>query len=150
VKIAELPFHERPVLELLNLDVHRDAPDRDYAGYGWARVDRIWLDKTPISNALVLALHSADDGEVFADDVELELELDPGGRSVLVLLSRFLEVWLPKLPQDAAIVLAMCNPARATLRGPVGMHYGLGDVESWLDDGARIRLAAETWCMVST
>jgi hypothetical protein len=34
--IAELPFHERPVLELLNLVGKRDAPDPGYAGYGWA------------------------------------------------------------------------------------------------------------------
>ncbi|MEO8707351.1 MAG: hypothetical protein ABI867_45405, partial [Kofleriaceae bacterium] len=43
MKIADLPFAERPVLELLNLHVDRPEPDHDYAGYGWAQVDRIWI-----------------------------------------------------------------------------------------------------------
>jgi hypothetical protein len=155
LKIAELPFHERPVLELLHLDVDRDQPDPSYAGYGWARVERIWLGETRIDDALVLALHSADDGERLVDDVELEFELPgPGLQSVTVLASAFLERWLPRLPSDAqAIVLVMCNPFDARLRYPNGasgpVHYALGDVESWLDPddrGARIRIAAKTWC----
>jgi hypothetical protein len=154
--IAELPFHERPVIELLHLE-HPGEVDVEYAGYGWTRVDRLWLEDTalheqPIENALVLALHSADDGEVLADDIELEFELTPGD-SVFVLASTFLESWLPKLPREvSAIVLAMCNPFHATLRPvatTVPIHYAYGDVDSVLevdDRGTRILLAAPTWC----
>lgn len=156
MKIAELPVAERPVLELLNLVVDRPAPDPDYAGYGWARVDRLWLaddhgSRRPVTDALVLALHSADDGEELADDVELEFEL-PDRAPVSVLASDFLARWLPVLPQDvSAIVLALCNPHRATLRpvpAAAPVHYALGDVTSWRDrddDGDHVRLLAPTW-----
>ena len=153
MKIAELPFRERPVLELLHLGQHRDQPDRDYAGYGWARVDRLWLavGEQPgmrVDDALVLALHSADDGESLPDDVELEFEL-PGAPPVSVLASAFLERWLPALPRASAVVLALCNPYRAVLPRPAGadatIHYGLGDVESWREDGERIILTADAW-----
>jgi hypothetical protein len=156
--IAELPFHERPVLELLNLVGERDAPDPGYAGYGWARVPGVWLgdgadDREAgrfIADALVLALHSADDAEPLADDIELEFDL-PDGSSVLVLLSQFLARWLPKLPRASAIVLALCNPQHSTPRAPAGatapIHYALGDVTSWLDRdrGDRIELIAGSW-----
>ena len=154
--IAELPFRERPEIEVLHLDEDRDVPDLDYAGYGWARVDRLWLaDEAGVrsaDDALVLALHSADDGEPLADDLELEFELGPD-RSVLVLASMFLATWLPRLPRDpAAIVLAMCNPHRASIRSPAisaPLYYALGDVDSWLeldDGGSRVWLTAPTWC----
>ena len=156
--IAELPFREGPEIEVLHLDEDRDAPDPDYAGYGWARVARLWLADhagvRSVDDALVLALHSADDGEPLADDLELEFELGPD-RSVLVLASTFLATWLPRLPNDpAAIVLALCNPRRASIRPPASsapLYYALGDVDSWLeldDSGSRIWLAAPTWCMV--
>lgn len=153
MKIAELPFHERPVLELLNLLGERSAPDPDYAGYGWARVSRVWCAAKDggsyVTDALVLALHTADDAEAIDGDVELEFEL-PGQPPVSVLLSTFLARWLPLLPQASAIVLALCNPHRATLPFPpaatVPVHYALGDVTSWLDDGGeRIELVADTW-----
>jgi hypothetical protein len=155
--IGELPFHERPVRELLNLVGERDAPDPGYAGHGWARVPRVWLGGDAgtgqsVADALVLALHSPDDAEPLTDDVELELEL-PDGSSVLVLLSRFLAAWLPKLPRAPAIVLALCNPLRATVRPPANatapIHYARGDVTSWLDRdrGDRVELLAESWGM---
>jgi len=151
VKIAELPFIERPVLELLNLVEHRELPDHDYAGYGWARVDSLWLAvgdaEQPIVDALVLALHSADDGEAIADDVELEFELPDG--PVSVLASAFLDRWLPLLPRAANVVLALCNAHRAVLQRPAGalapIHYGLGDVESWREGAERIILTADAW-----
>ena len=154
--IAELPFREREVLDLLALDQERDEPALDYAGYGWARVERLWLathagPPQPIEDALVLGVHSADDGEAFGHDIELEFELE-GRPSVTVLASMFLERWIPRLPSASAVVLAMCNPHRATLRRPgatVAIHYALGDVESWLEldeAGDRIRLTADTWC----
>lgn len=153
MKIAELPVRERPVLELLNLLGERSAPDHDYAGYGWARVPRVWCMVADsgryVDDALVLALHTADDAEPIEGDIELEFEL-PGQPPVSVLLSTFLDRWLPQLPQASAIVLALCNPHRATLPFPaaaaVPVHYALGDVTSWLDDGGeRIELVADTW-----
>lgn len=153
MKIAELPFHERPVHQLLHLEVDRELPSRDYGGFGWARVDRLWLavGEEPgrrVDDALVLALHSADDSDALANDIELELELP--ARPVSVLASAFLARWLPMLPDAPAIVLALCNPHRATLRRPIGakvpMHYGLGDVASWRESDDRIILTAESWC----
>ncbi|MBA3461913.1 MAG: hypothetical protein H0T46_18275 [Deltaproteobacteria bacterium] len=149
--VAELPFLERPVLELLNLVEERELPDHDYAGFGWARVDSLWLAvgdaEQPIVDALVLALHSADDGEPIADDVELEFELPDG--SVGVLASTFLDRWLPVLPRTKSVVLALCNAHRAELRRPAGattpIHYGLGDVESWREGAERIILTADAW-----
>lgn len=153
MKIAELPFRERPVLELLNLVEHRELPDYNYAGYGWARVDQLWLavGDAPgrrIDDALVLALHSADDAEAIADDIELEFEL-PGAPPVSVLASAFFDRWLPLLPRASTVVLALCNAHHAELRRPAGadgpIHYGLGDVESWREDGERIILTADAW-----
>lgn len=149
MQIAELPFVERPVLDLLHLeDEARREPDGDYAGFGHARVDRVELIGATgrvVEGALLIAVHSADDGEAFADDVELEFVL--GDRSVTVLLSAFLERWLPRISGDErAIVLVMCNPHRAELRltAAVPVYYAIGDVESWLD-GGDLRLVAEAW-----
>lgn len=155
--IAELPFRERPALELLALDGEREAPQHDYAGYGWARLPRVWIGTDAdldggevITDALVLALHSPDDSPPRTDDIELELEL-PDGSSVLVLLSAFLATWLPRLPRTSAIVLALCNPHRAVPTVPadlgVPVHYPLGDVTSWIDRGRgdRVELVADSW-----
>lgn len=147
--ILELPFTERDVYELLNLHGEREQPDRDYAGYGWARVPELWLDDARVTDALVLALHSADDSEPLAEDIELEFEL-PDRAPVSVLASLFLAKWLPELPRASALVLALCNPHHASLRRPPAasgpLYYALGDVESWLDhrpEEQRIRLASE-------
>jgi hypothetical protein len=151
VKIAELPFVEKPVAELLNLVEDRELPDHDYAGFGWAKVDSVWLTVGEehgrrIDDALVLALHSPDDAENIAGDVELEFELPTG--AVSVLASKFLEVWLPKLPRASNVVLALCNPHGATLVRPAGVQralwYGAGDVESWREDD-RVLLTADAW-----
>ena len=153
--IAELPFHERPVLELLNLVDHRSAPDPEYAGYGWARASRLWLVQPDgitrvVDDALLLALHCPDDGEALADDIELYFEL-PDQPPVTVIASAFFDRWLPQLPKDvSAIVLALCNPHHASLSRPqttgLPMNFAHGEVESWvgLDDG-RIELRAERW-----
>jgi hypothetical protein len=154
--IAELPFHERPIRELLDLDDQRPTVNHDYAGYGWARTDEIWLDNERVRNALVLAVHSADDAEAIGNDIELEFEL-PGEQPVGVLASAFLDIWLPKLPSAGAIVLASCNPHHATLRLrlPVPLYHAHGNVDAWLDhdrnDDAttRIRLASEHGWRVS-
>ena len=165
--IAELPFHERPVVELLALD---RGGDPDYAGFGWAKVDRIWLSaaRRParrLDDVLVVAVHASDDGPALDDDVELTFELpgEPGEPSaggeppkVRVRASMFLERWLPRLPRARAIVLAMCNPHGASLRplaaaAEVPVHYGLGDVHAWqdLDRDGRILLRADGWRTLS-
>jgi hypothetical protein len=151
--IAALPFGERPPLALLHLEEGRAAPDPDYAGYGWCRVPRVELagpaGVAVVEDALLLAVHSCDDGEALPDDIELEFELG-GAASVTVLLSTFLARWLPRLPAEPrAIVLVACNPHRARLSRPPAaagrpVHYAVGDVESWLDEG-RLRLEAEAW-----
>ena len=153
MKILDLPFRERPVLELLDFDEERSEVNRDYAGYGWAKVPTVWLvdagGERRVDDALVLALHSDDHGEALTDDVELLFEL-PGAEPVSVLASTFLEKWLPTLPPASAIVLAMCNPHRAALqlRSAVPVHVATGDVEAWIDDDkdSRIELcAAGAW-----
>ncbi len=153
MKIADLPFRERPLLELLNLNEERDVPQHDYAGYGWALADSVWLGTAdgagiPVDGSLVLALHSPDEAEPRRDDVELLFDLSDG-TSVTVPLSRFLEVWLPRLPAADSIVLALCNPhrARPPYRGQTPLHYAEGDVTSWLDrdQGDRVELIADAW-----
>jgi len=161
--ITELPFVERPLRELLDLDVDRDDVNRDYAGFGWARAPVVWLEAAGaparrVDDALVIAVHTADDAEPLADDLELEFELPDG--PVAVLASTFLERWLPELPHGSAIVLVICNPHRAALRRPaaatVPVHYGLGDVAAWREPpsgeggerGDRILLTAEDWCIL--
>ena len=148
--IAELPFHERPALALLALD--RDGADPDFEGYGWTRIDRLWLagEHGPprrLDDVLVIAVHAADDAPGLADDVSLDFAVDGGLKRAPA--TAFLRAWLPKLPQASAIVLAMCNPHRATLGYPPGttasIHYASGDVVAWLDPGDRIRLTAEAW-----
>jgi len=153
--IADLPFHERPLLELLNLAEDRSEPDPDYAGYGWARADRLWLVEPGaaprrVDDVLLLALHCPDDGVVLSDDIELYFEL-PEQAPVTVLASRFFARWLPRLPHDASsIVLALCNPHNASLPQPaetgLPVHLAHGEVESWIgrDDG-RIELRAPRW-----
>jgi hypothetical protein len=161
--ISELPFHGRPALELLNLDQHRDAPDLESTQFGWCRVEEIWLDgradRAPlrVTDALVVAVHAAEEPEVLSDDVELEFFVEEVAKdySVTVLLSTFLDRWLPAASGgERAIVLAMCNPHAARVRQPKAagrtpVYYADGDVDSWLDtdgDGRqRIRLEAEAW-----
>ena len=153
MKIAELPFRERPVMELLGFVEGRAELDHSYAGYGWARTPQVWLvddngeRMRMVDDAMVLALHSPDDGDPIADDIELEFEL-PAGGSVLVLLSQFLASWLPRLPQTSSLVLVLCNPHRARVHAPVPLWIADGDVEAWVDEEdhePRILLAAETW-----
>lgn len=172
--VGDLQFCERPVRELLHLDVDRDHPSRDYTGVGWAIAPSLWLESSMVDgkpasiirNAIVLALHSADDAEPLAKDIELEFVgtahergTSPAGReanddAVCVLASIFMAHWLPRLPRTSAFVLALCNPHRAYLRAPAGiavpLHYGLGDVASWREltnDGSdRVILTADTWC----
>lgn len=146
--ILELPFAEREVFDLLGFDGARATVDLDYAGYGWCRLPRVWLDAggvvTAVEAPVVLALHAADDGAAVAGDVELEFAVDGG--AVAVPLSAFLDRWLPRLP-PGPVVLAMCNPYDARLPARARpLHHALGAVDAWHDlDGDRVRLAARTW-----
>lgn len=141
------------MVELLALD---RGGDPEYAGYGWARVERLYLatdGRRPrrLEDVLVVAVHATDDGPALADDVELTFELPPDGDKVRVHASAFLERWLPRLPRARAIVLAMCNEHGAALRCPAAatapVHYGIGNVYAWqeLDRAGRIRLLADDW-----
>ena len=103
----------------------------------------IGCDVDPETRALDIA--------ALADDVLLEFALP--AQTVTATLSAFLRQWRPQLPPAPAIVLAMCNPHRARLPGPPGVHYALGPVDSWLDDdrdGERLRLVADAWCQTGT
>lgn len=168
MKIADLPFRERPVEELLNLVEYRDRPDRDYAGYGWSLAPRLVLveeakqpkragaETEPIAlldegrvvkDALLIAVHTADDAPAIANDLQLEFDLAKG--PVAVMASTFLATWLPRLPSTSSIVLCVCNPHHAQL-APIDVGRTLwlpmGDVQSWRDhDNGDILLTAENW-----
>jgi hypothetical protein len=152
VTIADLPFAEGAPVDVLRLD----REDPDFTGAGYCRLDSVWLDSREgepsvrVTDALVLALHSPEEPEPLDEDIELEFH-DQG---VSVLLSRFLGVWLPRvLGGERAIVLALCNPRGGKVSTPAAagqtpIHYGLGDVQSWLEEdetGRRIRLLADVW-----
>jgi hypothetical protein len=156
--IGDIPFRPRRVVDLLNVDVRRDAPDPDYAGFGYARTDQVVLvgaegARHVVADPLLVGVHSDDDPEPLDRDIELAFDDgDPDG-GITVLLSDFLRVWLPRLRgAERAIVLLACNPHRATLARPPGVHvpvfYALGDVESWLqgdDHRQTLHLVAEAW-----
>jgi hypothetical protein len=153
--IADLPFPEREPLALLHLDEERESLV-ETTDHGWARLREITLaaggQTLRVRDPLLLALHWYEDGEPLAGDVELEIDVG-AGESVTVLLSRFLDVWLPRLGGTGPVVLAVCNPHRATLPRPPAagdrtVYYGLGDVESWLIDGSP-RLVADEWRVAS-
>lgn len=157
--LAEIPFRRLDPLDLLHLRDERAAPDPDFAGFGYGRVDRIWLEDgsgacMSVEDALVLALHSSDLGAPHPDDVDLEFFVDEVAPdySVKARLSVFLAARLESVRGDErAIVLALCNPHRAAIARPAAagslpLHYPMGDVESWLDpDGPRLRLTAGAW-----
>lgn len=155
MKIADLPFHEKPIRDLLGLDHTFESEEEalQWAEYGWTRASEIWLNDELVSNALILAIHADDHGEPLADDIELAFELDPKtGDGVQVLLSKFLEVWLPKLPADHTIVLAVCNRFDAVLKMPGRLlRYPMGNTFAWnVDRTPDICLEAETWCTLGS
>jgi hypothetical protein len=161
--ILDIPFAEHELVELLNLHDDRDLPDFDYARFGHARAgvlcleERGGLEPLPlVRDALILALHSAEDPEPLDGDIELEFFVEEVAKdySVTVLLSDFLERWLPLVSGgERAVVLVLCNPhgaaiARPDILGATPLYYAVGDVESWLDmeEGRPlIRLMADAW-----
>jgi hypothetical protein len=161
-KVLDLPFRRGSAEAVLGLDHGGDHVDLDYAGFGWTMLPEVTLEDSTASwiatDALVVAVHSADDGAALPDDVELEFALGQGADgapmgSAIVPLSLFLRQWLPQLPDGAVIVLAMCNPHRAQVvlpaeAGERPLYYAVGEVDSWLDqdaEGERIRLVAPLW-----
>jgi hypothetical protein len=166
--LAALPFPERDPWELLGLDPGRSEPDLDHDTSGYCRLPAVTLEdaaggRQPLSGVLVLGLHSRDDAEPLADDVELEFVLRDGAEtySAMTRLSEFLRLRLAGLVRDAStIVLALCNPQSATVARPPGVgdrpvYYADGDVTAWMQrrPGAHgwtpaeveIILAAERW-----
>lgn len=152
-RLAELPLPQRESTELLALTHERVAPDGDYAGFGWCRLDAVVLaghDRPPrtVAPAVVLALHAAD---AQPDDCDIELLFELPDQSVCAPLSVVLPLLLARLPTSSDVVLALCNPGQVSIAAPPGaprLHYGLGDVTSWLDhepDGPRVRLSARRW-----
>ena len=111
----------------------------------------------------MLGLHSRDDAEPLAGDVELEFVLREGDEtySAVTLLSEFLRARLAGLVGDAsAVVLALCNPQDAELPRPEGLgdrpiYYAHGDVTAWMQrqpgargwspDAVEITLEAQRW-----
>jgi hypothetical protein len=165
--IADLPFRRRDILDLLHLDAQRDAPDPDYAGYGHGVAPAIGLVSRQggarlVRDALVIAVHSADEPQTAADDILLEFEVPElgAGCAVTTLLSDFLRVWLPRLEEAAgaarALVLVVCNAHAARIARPatahdLPVHYPLGEVESWIHfdgDQGSLHLVADTWCVI--
>lgn len=149
--IADLPFPETRLAELLHLDDDREEHRHDDTRVGWSRVQSLWLESAVgepflVAHALVLSLHIADEQQP-ADDIILAFELPDG--QITMRASKFLEVWLPMLPRAPSTVVALCNPDGATLVRPItaegALWYGVGDVASWLEDGERVILAADAW-----
>jgi hypothetical protein len=177
--IADIPFRERDAFALLNVtpgehgDPEHEGPDLDYAGFGYARVGEIWLaahedpEPRPVRDALLLALHTPDDAQAHDGDLLLEFwpesdaaAGDEAGEDLVVqvMLSRFLEIWLPRISSaERAIVLAVCNPHHTRLvRTPAlrgaPIHYPLGDATSWCEEPAdflagpgALQLLADAW-----
>jgi hypothetical protein len=147
MRIGDLPFHERPIEELLALGGNLTVEEsRQWAGFGWARVPKIWLNDELVTDALVVAVHADDDGEAVTGDIEIAFELSDA--NVTMLLSEFVQVWLPRLPSAATTVLLVCNPFHATLRMEGrAFRYPQGEARAWMiDRDPPISLEAETWC----
>ncbi len=143
--IAEIPFPEVDPLPLLGFDPARRGPEMEYERFGHALLPRVELVArgdgagAPLSvvGARVFALHSADDGEAHAEDIDLEFWVDDE-TALLVSLALFLERRGPPLVGAApALVLALCNPHRARLARPTGIDvpifYAEGDVVAFFE-----------------
>jgi len=166
--VAGLPFPEAPPLTLLGFDPTRRDPELEYDAFGHTSLPHVDLVSTGapasalrIEAPKIFALHSADDGDAYPDDIDLEFWVDDD-TAVVVSLALFLERRAGPLIGDApCLVLALCNPHRARLRRPeavevsVPIYYAEGDVIAYLDveEDARpwtqervsVRLVADRW-----
>lgn len=163
MRLEDLPFETRDPLTLLGIVPGRAEPDLEFAGYGYATLPELELADADggaleLREALVLALHTPDEIDESATELELAFEVAIDGELVMLLtpLRRFLEHRVAALVGEAVdIVLATCNPTdlRPTppswLTGARRLHFASGDVIAWLDaedDGSeRIRLQADRW-----
>jgi hypothetical protein len=166
--LTALPFVERDPWELLGLDPGRREPDHDHDAAGYTRLPELTLEdaaghREVLHDVLVLGLHSRDDAEPLADDIELEFVLRDDGEtySAITRLSEFLRTRLAGLVGDAGVVvLALCNPQAAAVARPPGLgerplYRADGDVTAWMQrrPGApgwtpgevEIILAADRW-----
>ncbi|MFO7561909.1 MAG: hypothetical protein R6X02_04655 [Enhygromyxa sp.] len=163
MRLEELPFEARDPLALLGIVRGRAEPDLEFAGYGYATLPELELvaadgHRTPLREVLVLAVHTPDEPDEAATELELEFEVEFEGEliSVLTPLRRFLEVRAAALVADATdVVLATCNPRDLRPAPPSWLtsgrrlHFASGDVIAWLDleaDGREtISLHAQRW-----
>lgn len=166
--LAELPFGERAAWDLLGLDPERSEVHEDHDTSGYCRLATVRLEDgegevQEVQDVLVLGLHSRDDAEPLAGDIELEFVLRDGVEtySAVTLLSEFLCARLAGLVgESSAVVLALCNPQDAELPRPPGLgerpiYYAHGDVTAWMQrqpgvtgwtpDAVEIILEAERW-----
>ena len=141
--VAGLCFPEVAPLQLLGFDPERREPEMEYDAFGHTCVPVLELASSATQGSLwvthprVFALHSADDGDAHADDIDLEFWVDDD-TAVLVSLALFLERRAPALLGGAqALVLALCNPYRARIPRPAGVavpiFYAEGDVIAFMD-----------------
>ncbi len=158
-RLRDLPFAAGSATAVLGLDHGGASVDLQFVGYGWCGPVTVWLDDgarcVAVEQAVVVALHAADDAPPIADDVLLEFVVDDGPTptSVSALLSAFLAAWLPVLPPAGPIVLALCNPHHAWLvprliqLAPSRTWFVAdGNVDSWADAApSRLRLHAAAW-----
>ncbi len=135
--IAEIPFPEVDVLPLLGFDPARSGPEMEYERFGHAHLPRVELvargdgagSPRRVVGARVFALHSADDGEAHAEDIDLEFWVDDE-TALLVSLALFLERRGAALVGSApALVLALCNPHGASLVRPPGIDVPIFSAE---------------------
>ena len=140
--LTDLPFEQQPPKPLLGLDVDRDEPDLDFAGFGWGHLPAL-TPSTPygarrLLDALVFAVHTPDEP---GDALELEFWLDDGDDAIAAMVPWPLfadRILRPRLGAQREVVLAMCNPNNLRIAAPAWLgshrlHYAEGDVISWLD-----------------
>ena len=161
--IAEIPFPEVEPLCLLGFDPARSEPEMEYDAFGHAALPMVELisrghsergregdgQRAPlrVGASRLFALHSADDGEAYRDDIDLEFWVDDE-TAIVVSLARFLERRAQGLLGGArALVLALCNPYRARLSRPIGVDvpifYAEGDVVAYFEIDPELELDAE-------
>lgn len=144
-------------------DVLRAEPDEDFTGFGWCRPTSIWLEAEAggmhrVQEPLLIAAHTPDAPK--PGPVVLEFWFEHEGDSLVAEVSwtRFAaERVAPLLGPERDVVLAICNPLRATFPVPPGLgtrrlHVASGDVTSWISAEdtpyERLGLRAEHWSTV--
>lgn len=150
--IKDIPFPKMDILDLLNLNQMgekiKKEPDREYVKYGYSTAPVIHLVPTcdyrarVIKNGLVIMLHSVEETDPDAKDIELEFaltDLKLADQDFYVDLSVFLEKRFAEIQETyEAIILAVCNfneielPPIPVLEG-IPTYYGIGEVVSYIE-----------------